>query len=972
MAVQRRVNWISQQRVDVPDMRMIESASSNDFDQLVQAFITGTSQGYVIRGFNILMSGAIGGAASGLQMQVDPGALLHIDASQSGTVYMVPVGTAAQLLNAAINPTMVTGAFSPNAINYVTVDYTRTVDDTTDAQVYLWDPTTNTEDTTNAPRAIILNYIINISTTAPTPNLLPIATVVTDGGNNVVSITDNRWLLYRLGTGGATPNPFYTYPWPDGRVENPVTSTSNSIDPFTGADKDLLSLKDWMNAVMSILTEIKGTTFWYSVGTSGSLVNLREDLANTVLTGSGNISHGIIPNSVPILTTTGNTVVTVNTITGLASTVGVADGQYVFAPGIPVGTTVTNIAGSTVTLSQPATLNGTGITVSFFDPSVITQAGQINWSEPIAIDVIGSALSYVIAANPTSNDIVLADDQVAYFTLVRDVSITPNLIFTNGSPTVTSVGAVAWTSLLVAGDFVKLASDTHAGYYKILTVNSLSQVTLTSNFAETSTGATGAQAQYAFGSYTAAATPTTNRDIYITSRETMPAGGNVFWLFLREDNGGAPSVYIRFLGAELSNGEDRDVSGTTPAELLKYIGSPSPAASQPMYVSALVPDSVPQITLFTFGTQVQTAQSSYFFIYPASQLRSFYVWFNVNAGGTDPNPGAGTTGIEVDIGLGYTAAQVAAAVTTALNSLFSQDFIAVQQGGPNTNEVLVTNTSAGATTASVNGDMISPFAIATDQVGTGTGNNFIKDGDNLTLAIKELDEAIGQFFAAINEPAYDQTIDIVVSGATPPTSLNGPVAANTVISLPNNSRLANAVQKYEVGKGYLQVFLNGVYQRLGIDWAEVGVAGSLSNSYQTLIGYVVGDSIELRISGSGGGSSGGGGEGPAGPPGPQSPPGHDAAGGPVAISTKTGNYSLMLTDNVIIVDATSGAVTISLPLSASATGHIFYVKKKDPTANAVIIQANGSELIDGSNTLTTTTQYESFTLVTDGTQWWVI
>ena len=68
MAVQRRVNWISQQRVDVPDVRSIESAASNDFDQLIQAFVTGVSQGYVLRGFEISMTGAIGGAASGLNM----------------------------------------------------------------------------------------------------------------------------------------------------------------------------------------------------------------------------------------------------------------------------------------------------------------------------------------------------------------------------------------------------------------------------------------------------------------------------------------------------------------------------------------------------------------------------------------------------------------------------------------------------------------------------------------------------------------------------------------------------------------------------------------------------------------------------------------------------------------------------------------------------------------------------------------
>ncbi|CAK9253120.1 unnamed protein product [Sphagnum jensenii] len=159
MAVQRRVNWISQQRVDVPDMRSVESSASNDFDQLIQAFVTNTTQGYFVRGFNILMAGAIGGAANGLQLVVDPGAILHIKASQSGTVLMVPTGTPAQVLNAATN-TAVSGAFSPSAVNYVTLDYIRYIDPATSAQVYIWNPTSNTETTLNAPRAQILEYVI--------------------------------------------------------------------------------------------------------------------------------------------------------------------------------------------------------------------------------------------------------------------------------------------------------------------------------------------------------------------------------------------------------------------------------------------------------------------------------------------------------------------------------------------------------------------------------------------------------------------------------------------------------------------------------------------------------------------------------------------------------------------------------------------------------------------------------------------
>lgn len=284
MAIQRRVNWLSQARVDVPDMRAIESAVSNDFDQLIQGLVTGTSQGYIIRGFNILMANAIGNAASSLLMQVDPGSVMHIKASESGTILNVPSGTSNQQLNAATN-TNVVGAFTPNSINYVTIDYTRYIDPSTSAQVYIWDPATNTETTKIAPRGQILNFVINISTTTPANNQLPVAAVLTDGSNLVVSITDIRWMLCSLGTGGLTPNPSYSYPWSQGRTINPTTSNSNSIDPFSGGDKSIGSLKELLNAMMTTFKEIKGTPYWFTASSTASFPALYQNAALNVLNG---------------------------------------------------------------------------------------------------------------------------------------------------------------------------------------------------------------------------------------------------------------------------------------------------------------------------------------------------------------------------------------------------------------------------------------------------------------------------------------------------------------------------------------------------------------------------------------------------------------------------------------------------------------------------------------------------------------
>lgn len=897
MGVQRRVNWISQQRVDVPDMRSLESAASNDFDQLIQSFVTGTSQGYILRGFELSMSGAVGGAASGLNLITDPGAVFHVTSSQSGTFYLVPSGQPAQQLNSATN-TIVDGAFAPSAINYVGLEYERFIDDTTSSQVYVWNPTTNNEVTKNAPRAQILRYRIKITTSTFAANVLPIATITTDSGNNVISITDARWMLFRLGTGGTSPNPFFVYPWtaqPEGRVENPSTSSSNSINPFHGGDKMLMTMKDWMNSIMTSLQEIKGTVYWYSPGSAGSIDNLRTDLANTISTGAGVIEHSD------------------------------------------------------------------------------TTPGLINWDEDIFLDVVGSQLAYKLAANPSSLDITLADNEVAYLNLVRDVEVTPNLVFTNGSAVVQSVGSIAWTGPLQAGDWVKLGADTAAGYYKILSVDSLSQVTLTLPYGGSSTGAGGAKGKYAFGTYSASASPSSNRDIFIVDRALVPQGQDVWWFLFRADNGGVmPKVYVRFIGTELEMGESEDIDDGVPRQLLQYIGAPFESSSKPNYSSAVNPGALPEITDVTLGSAASITNSTYFFINSSADGRKYYVWFNKDGGGTDPVPSVMKIGVEVAISTGQTNVQVAALVATALSNLDFPDFIAVQRANPNNMIVRVTNTSGGATTNAVNFNVPAPFAITLIQNGTGSGNYIVVDGENLTKSIKRLDTAIGAVFNSLNSPSYDEPVDIVASGATPPTSLNGPISPSTVIYLPDNTRNGNQPQFYTVGAGNLQVFLNGQYLRLGIDWSEVGTADTSSNSITILQSLVVGDSLEFRINALGAGGSGGGGVGPQGPPGPPGPAGADAIGGPVAISTKTSNYTVINSDNVLLGDATSGILQFSLPTAASAVGQVFFFKKIDSSGNAVVIKASGSELIDNANTLTISSQFVAVTLVSDGTQYWAI
>ena len=70
----------------------------------------------------------------------------------------------------------------------------------------------------------------------------------------------------------SSPNPFYVYPFPEGTTENPVTTTSNGSNPFYGGDKAITDLKDWIDAVETLLLDIGGGPYWYSY--AGSLLFL--------------------------------------------------------------------------------------------------------------------------------------------------------------------------------------------------------------------------------------------------------------------------------------------------------------------------------------------------------------------------------------------------------------------------------------------------------------------------------------------------------------------------------------------------------------------------------------------------------------------------------------------------------------------------------------------------------------------------
>jgi len=95
--------------------------------------------------------------------------------------------------------------------------------------------------------------------------------------------------------------------------------------------------------------------------------------------------------------------------------------------------------------------------------------------------------------------------------------------------------------------------------------------------------------------------------------------------------------------------------------------------------------------------------------------------------------------------------------------------------------------------------------------------------------------------------------------------------------------------------------------------------------------------------------------------------------GPIATAVTTTtilSYSVLASDSVVVLDASTNNVTAVLPSPVGITGRKYTVKRIDSSANIVSVDAaiNGST-IDGSPTAALASQWDFVNVVSDGTQW---
>ena len=328
---------------------------------------------------------------------------------------------------------------------------------------------------------------------------------------------------------------------------------------------------------------------------------------------------------------------------------------------------------------------------------------------------------YIYNPNTVEEEVTLSKQ---YVNILPNFSISPKLIFTNGSTTVSSVGNVSWTASVSPGDFVKDASKNDSYYYKILSVDSLSQVTLTTVFNETSSSLTsGTSAVY-----------TIANTVYHILKE------DGFCRLVWTGAGLEPSLENARPGDVVVLGSDFDVSYQSE-DGFHVVNSGT---------------KLQEITKVKQSSGSEITSGQYFLFYSAEDANGFYVWFD-KGGGVDPvysHPSlASMLAIKVDILNADSTTQVATKVKDRINATFSSDFTAISEDG----YVTITTVGYGETTNASNGNVGGSFSIEILQEGRRNFLDFVKSS-GITQTYVTASNMIGVHREAMKFKEYEGAI----------------------------------------------------------------------------------------------------------------------------------------------------------------------------------------------------------------------
>ena len=92
----------------------------------------------------------------------------------------------------------------------------------------------------------------------------------------------------------------------------------------------------------------------------------------------------------------------------------------------------------------------------------------------------------------------------------------------------------------------------------------------------------------------------------------------------------------------------------------------------------------------------------------------------------------------------------------------------------------------------------------------------------------------------------------------------------------------------------------------------------------------------------------------------------------LSVVTKTGTYSILASDYVILCNTAPGSFSVTLPTAVGRTGQMYHIKKINSSINNVTIATTSSQTIDGDTSVVITTQYESYMVISDGANWSIL
>lgn len=256
MAQQKQVIMRAQERFDLPDYNALQNFVLNDFQLTNINQITNSN--YILKGFEFEQ---VGSPSLAMNINVASSALIY--GGNDGTFFVV---------EDTVSPISITLGAGSTTYVWLTVS----TQETGLAVRTFWDPAPNNgqgaefnQEVNTVRQLYVTAHTSTVGFPPADATVIPLCIAVTSS-SDITGLTDHRNLLFRLGigdNGSGSSNASYVYPWTNGRSE-PNPNLISDANALIGGDKQLLNLKDWMNAVMSAIREMKfGTSsnaYWFN------------------------------------------------------------------------------------------------------------------------------------------------------------------------------------------------------------------------------------------------------------------------------------------------------------------------------------------------------------------------------------------------------------------------------------------------------------------------------------------------------------------------------------------------------------------------------------------------------------------------------------------------------------------------------------------------------------------------------------